>query len=65
MVNTKFNSVRPTTPVNTLIEKPTTRVYGPGRDKERVRGRGGGRVSPTIDGAPIENVPVNENPLAT
>uniref|UniRef100_M1DVW8 'chromo' domain containing protein n=1 Tax=Solanum tuberosum TaxID=4113 RepID=M1DVW8_SOLTU len=64
MVNTRFNGVRPVSPVNAPAEKSAARGRGRGRGRGRAKGRGLGRVAPAGSEAPIENAPMNENPHA-
>ncbi|KAK4736785.1 hypothetical protein R3W88_000482 [Solanum pinnatisectum] len=64
MVNTRFNGVRPVAPINAPTEESVTRGHGRGRGRGRARGRGRRRVAPAGNGAPVENVPLNENPHA-
>uniref|UniRef100_M1DTC7 Histidine-containing phosphotransfer protein n=1 Tax=Solanum tuberosum TaxID=4113 RepID=M1DTC7_SOLTU len=60
----KGSSSRPVSPVNTPAEESTVRRRGRGRGRGRAKGRGRGRVTPSRDGAPVENAPRNENPIA-
>ncbi|KAH0743175.1 hypothetical protein KY290_031168 [Solanum tuberosum] len=62
MVNTRFNDFGHVAPVNALAKESAAGFHDRGRGRVRARGRGRGRVSPTRDGATIENVPRNENP---
>ncbi|WMV38434.1 hypothetical protein MTR67_031819 [Solanum verrucosum] len=64
MVNTRFNGIRPRTPVNAPAEEYVARGRGQGRGRGRPRSRSRGRVAPTRDGAPVENSPINEIPHA-
>uniref|UniRef100_M1DGL9 'chromo' domain containing protein n=1 Tax=Solanum tuberosum TaxID=4113 RepID=M1DGL9_SOLTU len=61
----RFNDVRPVAPVNAPTEEFVVRGRGRGMGRERAMGRGHGRVAPAGNGAPIENAPVNENPLTS
>uniref|UniRef100_M1E0G4 Uncharacterized protein n=1 Tax=Solanum tuberosum TaxID=4113 RepID=M1E0G4_SOLTU len=58
----RFDS-RSVAPADAPAEEYTVRGCGRGRGRGRARGRGRGRVAPAGNGAPIENAPVNENPL--
>uniref|UniRef100_M1DVP2 Uncharacterized protein n=1 Tax=Solanum tuberosum TaxID=4113 RepID=M1DVP2_SOLTU len=64
MVNTTFNGVRPVAPVNAPAKKSIVRGRDRGIGRGIARGKGRGRVTPTRDGAPVENSPRNENPHA-
>uniref|UniRef100_M1DTW1 Uncharacterized protein n=1 Tax=Solanum tuberosum TaxID=4113 RepID=M1DTW1_SOLTU len=62
IVNTRFNGVRPATPVNDPADESAARGRGLGRGRERARGRGRKRVAPTRGGAPVENALRDEVP---
>uniref|UniRef100_M1E015 Uncharacterized protein n=1 Tax=Solanum tuberosum TaxID=4113 RepID=M1E015_SOLTU len=66
MVYTRFNGVRPVTPVNEPGEESATRGHGRDRGRGRVRGRGRGRgrVVPARDRCLDENFPREEAPPA-
>ena len=62
MVNTCYNGVRPIASINELAEEPTTRGFGRGKVRWRVRDGGQGRVAPTRSGASVEYAPRKEPP---
>ncbi|KAH0746089.1 hypothetical protein KY285_007746 [Solanum tuberosum] len=61
-VNTRFNGVRPVAPINEPAEESAARGHSRCRGRRREMGRGRGRVTPTKDGALVENAPRNEIP---
>uniref|UniRef100_M1DN79 'chromo' domain containing protein n=1 Tax=Solanum tuberosum TaxID=4113 RepID=M1DN79_SOLTU len=40
IVNTRYNGVRPVSPVNALVEEYSVRGHGQGRGRGKARGRG-------------------------
>ncbi|WMV37597.1 hypothetical protein MTR67_030982 [Solanum verrucosum] len=52
MVNTRFHGVRPVAPVNAPAKESAMRGWGRGRVEEELWVEAGGRVAPTMDGAP-------------
>lgn len=53
MVYSRFNSVRPVTPVNAPSEEPSVRGHGQGRGRGRTRVRGRERVAPIGNEVPV------------
>ena len=63
MVNTRFNNIRPVSPVNAPTKEYEAKGRGRDRSRDRAKGRDRGRVAPTKDKELFENAPRNEASL--
>lgn len=64
MVNICYYGVRRTTLINEPVEKLVVRDRDCGRDRERRKVRGRGRIVPARDEAQAKDIPIGESLLA-